>query len=257
MSKHRLFRLEYLGVAFLIAGVSSLLWQGNHHQENEPEMTSNAAERSSGKLTSNRSINRPISQASEQTSPALAFDQKRSTKPVDRDSQSHASAKTDKTRFWRQARIPDDLISASLPVLQAARIPELSKSIGATSVSADRTKQIAESLAAFQQETDDENIDYKRSNEELFLWLLEDPAEASEWLSEQEDFRKFEMAFGLIADTMGNAGYPETGKQWTDLIPSIEKRGDALADMYAGMLANGVPIPEEMHKQAMTSDRID
>jgi len=56
---------------------------------------------------------------------------------------------------------------------------------------------------------------------------------------------------------MASNGYPDTGRQWTDLIPDPARREDSLVSMYAGMFSRGEPIPENFRERVLRSDRID
>lgn len=87
--------------------------------------------------------------------------------------------------------------------------------------------------------------------------MTTEPDAASAWLSSQPDFSNYDMAFGMIADSMANAGFPDIGNQWVDLIPSPAKREDARVGMYAGMYSRGEKIPPEMDGKVANSDRID
>jgi|GEM_PF-3161992 len=169
------------------------------------------------------------------------------TKFADRGKDSDTSVEASREKFWLGAKLPDGLLAASLPVLEAAVPPD--------SQALDREiDHSAEVSIAFGKE---DTFDYKRANEILFLWLVTEPEAASAWLSEQADFSRYDMAFGLVADAMGQAGRADIGEQWTDLIPSPTKREDARVDMYAGVYSRGQDVPIEMLEQVITSDRID
>lgn len=173
------------------------------------------------------------------------------TKASDRPSAEETEENKKRTEFWRGAKLPDDLMAASLPVLQAAERPPSSTSLTSPS-NADLSAAVP---GAFQGQQ--EEFDYKRANELLYLWLTTEPEAASAWLSGQPDFSNYDMAFGMIADSMAHAGYPDIGNQWVDLIPSPDKREDARTGMYAGMVSRGENIPPEITAEVANSDRID
>lgn len=169
------------------------------------------------------------------------------TKSADRSTDLEATGGNGKNEFWRSAKLPDDLVAASLPVLKAAVLPEPGASKGKSNFATDVP-------AAFANE---EDFDYKRANEELYLWLVTEPEAASAWLSEQEDRSKYDMAFALVADAMGFAGRADLGDQWASLIPDPAKRESALVGMYAGMVSRNEAIPKNMRERVMESDQID
>ena len=170
------------------------------------------------------------------------------TKASDRPSAEVTEGTNKRSEFWRGAKLPDELVAASLPLLQPAEPPP------GSSVRSD-TDFAREVPGAFGAE--DEKFDYKRANELLYLWMTTDAQAASAWLSAQRDFSNYDMAFGMIADSMAYAGHPEIGNQWVDLIPSPKKRDDARVGMYAGMHSRGQKIPAEMAGKVANSDRID
>ncbi len=174
-------------------------------------------------------------------------DQKVKTKSSDREADSNTSDEARRKKFWRGAILPDDLVAASLPVLQAA-IPPASNG---SEVKTDFAISVPVAFA------DEESFDFKRANEELYLWLVSDPQAASAWLSGQSDYSKYSMAFALVADAMGNADRPDIGEQWTNLIANPAVREDALVGMYAGMYSRRQPIPEHIRQRVLLSDRID
>ncbi len=170
------------------------------------------------------------------------------TKASDRPSAEETDENKKRAEFWRGAKLPDELVTASLPVLQAAEPPIGSGSTRDT----DFAKEVPGAFGA-----ENEKFDYKRANELLYLWMTSDPEAASAWLSGQADFSTYDMAFGMIADSMALAGYPDIGNQWVDLIPSPKKREDARVGMYAGMYSRGEAIPAEIKGKVLNSDRID
>lgn len=169
------------------------------------------------------------------------------TKASQREQESGSNGLSARKEFWRGAKLPDDLIAASLPILEAAEPP----ASNASTIDRDFSNNVP---SAFE---DEEAFDYKRANEELYLWLVTEPEAASAWLSGQKDLSKYDMAFGLVADAMGGAGRPDIGEEWAGLIPDSAKRNNALVDMYASMYSRGEPIPEKMRGQVIASDRID
>lgn len=170
------------------------------------------------------------------------------TKASDRPSAGESRESKRRAEFWRGAKLPEDLVAATLPVLRAAEPP----SAPTAPDDIDFTTEVPGAFGDGQ-----EKFDYKRANELLYLWMSTEPDAASAWISGQADFSTYDMAFGMIADSMAHAGYPDIGNQWVDLIPSPEKREDARVGMYAGMYSRGEEIPREMVGKVANSDKID
>jgi hypothetical protein len=246
-SKSRIPRSAILiGVTFLVLIAASAFLR-NVDETTEFEGAANIAANKSDRTTTisangTSTASAPEATESGQTSRNLK------TKASGRPSADESPEEKRRKEFWCGAKLPDELVAASLPLLQAAKAPASSPAKS----NIDFSTEVPGAFGAEQ-----EKFDYKRANELLYLWMTTEPDAASAWLSSQPDFSSYDMAFGMIADSMANAGFPDIGNQWVDLIPSPAKREDARVGMYAGMYSRGEKIPPQMAGKVANSDRID
>ncbi|MFD2255708.1 hypothetical protein ACFSSA_03385 [Luteolibacter algae] len=247
-SPRKLLLTAILAAGILLAAVLVYgAYSRSRERNNEIALLGETARNSSGPTAADLSRSNPASAtvveaASDDLRPARTKSNRREN------AESAAGTMQKNGEFWSTAKLPSNLVVASLPILQAALTPAGNESADGA------TDYATEVPAAF---GGDGDFDYRKANEDLYNWLLTDPQAATDWISGQSDYSKYDMAFGMIADTMALNGYLDTAKEWISLIPNRERQHDATINMYAGIYSRGGDVPSHLTNEIKNSDKID